>query len=349
MNKLTKVGCSALCGSLAAISAAHAGDITVTGGADMTWISMGGIAGDPTGNPFGVGSNATFKGSGELDNGWTFDLSIANTNLMAYSSANVDLTMGGFGSINLDQGDSGNGLAAFDDKMPTAWEESWGAGLSTGVRLLTGAGSSQNLQYTSPKMAATTVVLAWAPDAGVKDTADKTTGASDDGTYGQKDVTINVNPSTEIMSGLNMFVGASVKERATNNATTQDDAYYGTFGVTIDIGPVSLGTQWMGEYTGEERIAKFHSYKTHAFGVAFNINDDLSVSYNEFEQRKVGYTTSAALTGLPEDRVIKVESTQISYTMGGASIRYADVNAKNVAFSAANDKEAHIVSLGLAF
>ena len=39
MNKLTKIGASALCGSLAAVSAANAGDMTVTGGADMTWMS----------------------------------------------------------------------------------------------------------------------------------------------------------------------------------------------------------------------------------------------------------------------------------------------------------------------
>jgi hypothetical protein len=54
MNKLTKVGCSALCGSLAAISAANAGELTVTGGADMTWISNGSAT---TGNPLGIGSN----------------------------------------------------------------------------------------------------------------------------------------------------------------------------------------------------------------------------------------------------------------------------------------------------
>ena len=71
MNKLTKVGCSALCGSLAAISAANAGDMTVTGGVDMTWTSL---EDGTTGNPIGIGSNLTFKGSGELDNGWTFDL-----------------------------------------------------------------------------------------------------------------------------------------------------------------------------------------------------------------------------------------------------------------------------------
>ena len=124
MNKLTKVGCSALCGSLAAISAANAGDLTVTGGADMTWISHDGPV---TGAPLGIGSNVTFKGSGELDNGWTFDLTIAQGNLSAFSAANINLTMGGLGKLNFNQGNSGNGVAAYDDKMPTAWEETWGA------------------------------------------------------------------------------------------------------------------------------------------------------------------------------------------------------------------------------
>ena len=48
MNKLTKIGASALCGSLAAISAANAGDLTVTGGVDMSWISLDD---EVTGNP----------------------------------------------------------------------------------------------------------------------------------------------------------------------------------------------------------------------------------------------------------------------------------------------------------
>ena len=40
MNKLTKIGITALCGSLAATFSAHAGDLSVTGGADMTWIGL---------------------------------------------------------------------------------------------------------------------------------------------------------------------------------------------------------------------------------------------------------------------------------------------------------------------
>jgi hypothetical protein len=59
MNKLTKVGFSALCGSLAVVSAANAGELTVTGGADLTYISKGG---DVTGNPIGMGSNYTLNG-----------------------------------------------------------------------------------------------------------------------------------------------------------------------------------------------------------------------------------------------------------------------------------------------
>ena len=54
MNKLTKVGCSALCGSLAVFSAANAGDLTVTGSAELTYLSNSGGGAGVNGNPFGM-------------------------------------------------------------------------------------------------------------------------------------------------------------------------------------------------------------------------------------------------------------------------------------------------------
>ena len=92
MNKLNKIGVSALCGSLAAISAANAGDLTVTGGADLTWVSL---TKQNTGNPIGMGSNYGLKGSGELENGWSVDLSIAMTNANAYSNSSVTIGIPG--------------------------------------------------------------------------------------------------------------------------------------------------------------------------------------------------------------------------------------------------------------
>ena len=58
MNKLTKTGVSALCGSLAAVASANAGELTVTGGVDMTWTN---ISDSQTGNPIGMGSNVSFS------------------------------------------------------------------------------------------------------------------------------------------------------------------------------------------------------------------------------------------------------------------------------------------------
>ena len=59
MNKLTKLGVSALCGSLAAVSSANAGDLTVTGGVDMSWISLDDERN--TGNPIGIGIKLFFR------------------------------------------------------------------------------------------------------------------------------------------------------------------------------------------------------------------------------------------------------------------------------------------------
>jgi len=350
MNKLTKVGCSALCGSLAAVSAANAGDLTVTGGADLTWVSL---SDQVTGNPIGIGSNATFKGSGELDNGWTVDLTIANGNLQAYSAANISLGMGELGKLNFNQGNSGNGIAAYDDKMPTAWEESWGNGLSTGVRLPLGSGNSQNIMYTTPTIMGVTIALTHAPDYGTQNTSDKATAASEDTLDTSTDITMNINPSlgTEILSGLNIFVGAS-QMLANDHKSSHDDLYEGVAGITYDIGPLSIGGQISGDYTGiDDGVAdavssQYNFYKANAFGVAFNVNDDLSISYGEWEAQKAGYTRTD--TNQINGR-IKVTSLQAAYTMGGASIRIADTSADNISWSDGDNRSATVISLGLAF
>jgi len=348
MNKLTKVGCSALCGSLAAISAANAGDLTVTGGADLTWISKGG---GETGNPIGIGSNFSLKGSGEFDNGWTFDLTIAEANVGAFSAANVTIDMGGLGKINVNQGDSGNGIAAFDDKMPTAWEESWGAGAGTGIRLPIGSGASNNVMYTTPTLLGTTMTFTLAPQYGAADTSDKTTASNNTDSDKSWDATININPSfgTEVLSGWNMFAAASEIVRHTNGTGYEHNAYEGVAGMTFDIGPIAIGGQASAEYTGEDETAGFNGYKNVAYGVSFNINDDLSVSYGQWEARKAAYTNDSFALGGPDDRNVKARSWQAAYTMGGASIRVAKTKVDNALWAAKQDIDATTISLGLAF
>jgi len=347
MNKLTKVGCSALCGSLAAISAANAGDLTATGGATLTFTS---IENETTGNPIGMASAVTFKGAGELDNGWTIALSIAHGDGDVYSSTNVDIGMGGLGSINFDQGDSGNGIAAYDNVMPTAWEEAHGAGLSGGVKTVLGVGSSDNVMYTTPTMLGTTVAITYAFDQGTSDTADKSAKSSNTSTGSGYDITVKSNPSlgTEILSGLNLYAGASVIEQY-DNGNENEDKYEAVGALTYALGPVEIGWMVSGIYTGDDTTTTaYNSYKNAGFGIAFNLNDDFSVSYGTYSSRKAGYNTSLIQKD-EQNRKAEVESFQAAFTYGGASIAIADVKADNVLFVGTMDQHATIVKLGLAF
>ena len=350
MNKLTKVGLSALCGSLAAVSAANAGEMTVTGGVDMSWTSLSGGSAT-TGNPIGIGSNLTFKGDGELDNGWTFAITVAMLNQDAYSNTNVTLTMGGLGELDFNQGNSGNGIDAFDDKMPTAWEEPWGNALGTGVQLVSGIGTQQNVQYKTPTIAGTTITLAMAPDTGAGDAADKAASSNDDVNGAGYDATININPSlgTEILSGLNVFVGGHVTEthRDFASANPGNDKYQATGGITFDIGPVSLGYQASGIDLGNNTTKTDVSYyKNNFYGIAFNINDDLSVSYGNHESEQ-GFVNP----GATESVLMEIESYQVAYTMGGISMRYADTDVSNGSYQTTTqyDKDARVISVSMAF
>jgi hypothetical protein len=349
MNKLTKVGCSALCGSLAAISAANAGDLSVTGGADVTYLSNSTTT---TGNPFGMASAVTFKGTGELDNGWNFEFVIAEGDTVAFSAARVNITMGGLGTFEFDGGNSGNGIAAYDNVLPTAWEEAHGAGVSGGVKTVLGVGSSNNIQYSSPKFAGTEFAITYAHAVGKSDTADKAASGNTGTTSGRGyDATIKVNPSlgTEILSGLNLYAGGSVVEQE-DNANVLEDKYEAVGAIVYALGPVEVGAMWSGLYTGGEYVSGtgYHTYKNHGFGVAFNVNDDFSVSYGEYQSRKAGYNQNATQGG-PEDRVVEVNSWQAAYTMGGASFRVADVKVDNALWNKDADQSATIVSMGLAF
>jgi len=350
MNKLTKVGLSALCGSLAAVSSANAGEMTVTGGVDMSWMSKDDAT---TGNPIGMGSNLTYKGSGELDNGWTFGVTVAMLNGNAYSSTAVNIDMLGLGSLNINQGDSGNGLDALDDKMPTAWEEAWGMGLSTGIQLVNGVGPESNIQYTFPSAYNITAVVAVAPDMGAADSNDKgSSGAGAADTTGAGyDITINVNPSfgTEILSGLNLFTGAHMTE--VYQSTTVTDAFEGTFGGTFSLGPVSIGGAYAAISTGNTNTTTAADwYKNSMYGISFNINDDLSVSYAEHSSRQ-GLVNESTTAGSTANNTLEVSSMQVAYTMGGASVRVAKSDVTNANYSTAkvDDKSATVVSVSLAF
>jgi outer membrane protein OmpU len=336
MNKLTKIGVSALCGSLAGISAANAGDLTVSGGADMTWVSKEKAV---TGQPIGIGSNMTFAGSGELDNGWTVDLSIAHANGAAYSNTNIVIGLPGMGDVRIDQGVSGTGIQRMDDMTPNVWEEADG-GITAGINKVMGTSAGVTVEVTPSSDVipeGLTARFAYSKNADSGSVADKGVGGSSGTLESGWDLTLEATDALHGVAGLTLYGGISEIEQQQNAATINGDVSEDVLGIKYAAGGFTVGYQQTNEDTGVTAAA---SYENTSYGITFNINDDLSVGYNHTESDKSGTSADA-----------EADSIQIAYTMGGASIRVMEQSVTDQTYSTAGtaDFDATIVSLGLAF
>ncbi len=338
MNKITKLGVSALCGTLAAVSAANAGEMTVTGGVDMSWISLDD---DTTGNPIGMGSNLTFSGSGELDNGWSVALSVAMDNQDAYSNTNVTVTVPALGAIRIDQGVSGTGIDRIDDVTPTVWEEAYGTGLGTGIDTVGGSSKGSTIEYT-PNMLpdGLTARLAYSPDADGATSNDKGSSGYAASVEGSGyDVMLQATSDLHGMDGLTVDVGMAEVAQDANVSGYSGDTEESTLAITYAVGSFTVGYQWSEEDLGTSSGAK--EYTNDGYGITFQVNDDLSIGYNHYESEQTNSTNVTA----------EATSVQIAYSMGGASIRLVDGSVDNAAYqtAAAYDKDGMILSVSLAF
>ena len=346
MNKLTKVGLSALCGSLASV-AANAGTMEVLGSATATYTSN---SKQVTGNPIGMNTALTFKGSGELDNGTTFTLTVTGADQMGYTSGNISMVTPGLGTFVINSRTGGTGIGGYDDKMPTAWEESWGHGMTSGFDFQKGVSSAMNIGWTSPSFAGITLKAAVAPKGNkAAFTNDKGVGGANGKLQGGYDLVLDMKPDfgVDVLSGLNVWVGGSETERegavsSVNHGNHQEV----NVGFTYAYGPVTVGLQTAAEFTGSQTAGNTDFYKNQAFGISFNVSDNLSLSYGEFESQR-NLVSSVANKSV----IAQTESFQVAYTMGGLSLKLAESSVTNASYStaSANDHDGRTIALSLAF
>jgi outer membrane protein OmpU len=342
MNKLTKIGVSALCGSLAAVSAANAGAMTVSGGVDMSWISFDD---EVTGNPLGMGSNISFAGSGELDNGWTVGFNLDNTNTQTFSNARVTVGVPALGDVRIDMGLSGTGIDRMDDSIPTAWEEAYGAGLGSGIDTVKGAAAGQGIEITPSALMPSGIVtrLHWSPDVDGKNSADKVTSGGANNTILGSGFDVTIEASGDATpDGLTVYGGYSAVDQFQNGTDHNDDITEYTAGIKYAVGSFTLGYQYSDEDNG--RATTKTGYINEGYGIVFAINDDLSIGYNNYESEQQNSTAGV-------DTTTEASSIQAAYSAGGLSIRIAEqtVDNKKYATGAANQRDATTLSVALAF
>ena len=170
-----------------------------------------------------MNSGVTFSGSGELDKGTTFALTITGADQGGYSSGSIAMTLPSMGGIKINGKSGATGVDRYDDMMPTAWEETNGTSLTTGLQTVAGVGTAMNIEWTAsadmlPEGAH--FGIAFAPGAASGATAnDKGVGGDSGGVGTGYDITVG---STGLMDGLNVFGGVSQIENASGGATTGD-------------------------------------------------------------------------------------------------------------------------------
>jgi len=327
MNKLTKIGVSALCGSLASVAAANAGAIDVTGAASATYTSLSDTV---VGNPLGMTTALTFTGNGELDNGSTFSVTIAHTNKSAYSASAIALTTPSIGTFTYDEG-GGTGIDRIDDMMPTAWEETDGAGLPVGLRTVSGAGGNTDLEWNVgmglPE--GMNVYASFAPRPNGTKNAKKGVGGVTPNADGNGwDIVLT---HSGLLDGLNVFAGLSQIEQNPTRGDLDSRAY----GATYAFGGATVGYQYSKE---ENAGAASAYYENNAYAISYSVNDDLAISYGIHESK-----------GSVPGRTLEAESIQVSYSVGGASLVLAENQVDNQNYQASTNREGRTVAVTLAF
>jgi outer membrane protein OmpU len=230
--------------------------------------------------------------------------------------------MGDAGTITYTDTSAALGIAKIDDLMPTADEEIWNGIGGSPVGRTNGPGTGFN--YTNTSMDGVRVDVGY---------SSKSTGAESDdggtsGAGGLKSASSIAVQYTGI-DGAKLFAGTGSKG-ATGGLETDLD----TYGFTYTMGGITVGAQ-----RSETDVTAANSDITKtAYGIAFAVNDNLSVSYGTSESEKDGSTVDQELTGI-----------SVGYSMGGISIKAHANEGENVANTANNERAHTEIAVSFAF
>ena len=161
-----------------------------------------------------------------------------------------------------------------------------------------------------------------------------------------------------------MFIGGSRTEIAKikPDRDLSGDHEEAVVGLKFKFGPVALGGQVSGERLRARGLNAAEYYGNSSWGIAFNVNDSLSVSYSE-ARHVMSKTHKQNVHHGSVDQVgkgfneytpkswMRADSIQAAWTIGGVSLKYADTNYDNTAFTfdAKVPAESKVIAVSLAF
>ena len=353
MKNITKT-LLVLVSALSISFAATAGDLSVSGSAKASYVIGG--SDDSQSKGLGVGNELNFTASGEMDNGWTWSYSTEIDPAAGGTATNDD------SQLVLGMGDMGT-VGFYDSEGGLSKELGYGIGaLGTGtdygntmtVQYGGTVSSYPNVQYHLP---ADMLPLGMTFKVGyVPNTSDgagnsfKNEGPmqTQTGTY-MGDTAVQYQLTAAPMDGLS--IGADYFEGKDGTATAQDYES-GNYYAQYAMGNFKVGYN-KGHYAPalSNKNTAVSQYENTAWGIEFAVNDALSVSYNEETSEATTDVAIAATasTGTKTTVESELETMQVAYILGGATVGVHVIDVGNADYVANKDEKKTIFVLAMDF
>jgi outer membrane protein OmpU len=310
MDKLKKIGLTALGTSIVAASTAVAGELGVSGTAQ---ISFRGQEHNNDGNGWTMTDSLTFSGSADLDNGWTVSYSQAVDGAAA-GNTDISVNMGDMGTYKFVKSGTSGPVASWDDMMPSANEESY-ANVAGATGPDNGFASNNSHLYSNASlMEGVNISLGYQPSDGAT----------------------NVGSTTEYGIQYTGIEGLAVGYAGGDNeATTTNEIENTVMYVTYAMDAFTVGVQDNeSDHTTASADTEFRAY-----GISYAVTDELSVSYGiatvDYENTSLSDQDSNAISA--------------SYTNGSMTVSATHAKVENIAGTATNDRNGYEVNFTFAF
>jgi hypothetical protein len=332
--------------SVSLFASANAGELTVTGTAKATINSVTGHSNG--GKGLGVANEFNLGANGELDNGYTWNYTVAMDPGAAGAQFNDDTILSvasPFGTVGIFI--SAGGLDLEDGASQSVYGRPTDVGdPSATVDNLTTDGDN-TIQYHTPSGLLPYGIAAkfsYAPSASDAQGAAANATAALEGTGGLNSRT-GVQIKAAPIDGLNIGI-STVQTSVTYGASgvTQEPASYAAM-ATYAYGPVVVGYSVAENEPGIQAhaVATIDKYEQTNASIAFAVNDSLSISV-ERENSKASAVAAATAT-------IDQESTavQAAYTMGGMTLAVSQGKYDNIGYNTNQEATQTLLAVTMAF
>ena len=314
MNKYSKIGLTALAGSLVAGSVSAA-ELSAAGSAVITF--SGGDSKQQKGNGWSMADSVTFSASGDVnDIGVTLSLELdgdAADGTNQLDSQSITFDLGDAGTLVFAGHGGSSAMSAVDDVTPSAYEEPWDIVTGADAGIINGHSGNNMFTYKYSHETGVNLTLAYI------NASDEVTDVS------YSDIGISYTG----MEGLTVGYAQGDVEVTTNTKSDEHTMY-----AKYATGPITVGVQ-----TSEKDVdgGATDDTESSGFGISYQVSDDFTVS---FGTHNIEYNSG-------DDQ----ESTGVSasYTMGSLTIAAGFNNVDNIANTATDDREAYEVGLTFAF